>query len=246
MPYRSISLLEFAKHVCMDARDVHRMAEDGELPGHKVAGKWRFHRARVTEWLQQRIHTLDEAHLHALETSFGKDKRSQSTVADGVVTDLIGVDGIDVHLPARTRSSVLRELVRLCESTGLLYDSHSLLDELEQREAQRSTALPNGVAIPHARQPLPYATAEPLVCVGRVASGIAFGAPNHCLTRLFFLICCHDVQEHLQVLARLMRVLNEPTIAKLVSAESPAELLESLIAREREVEALTRCSRASS
>ena len=48
MPYRSMSLEEFAKHVCMDARDLRKMAEDGELPAHKVAGKWRFHRAHVT------------------------------------------------------------------------------------------------------------------------------------------------------------------------------------------------------
>ncbi len=58
MPYRSMSLEEFAKHVCMDARELRKMAVDGELPAHKVAGKWRFHRAHVTEWLQQRMPTL--------------------------------------------------------------------------------------------------------------------------------------------------------------------------------------------
>ena len=58
MPYRSMSLEEFAKHVGMDAREVRRLADRGKLPGHKVGGQWRFNRARVTEWLQQEMHTL--------------------------------------------------------------------------------------------------------------------------------------------------------------------------------------------
>ncbi|MCH8150540.1 MAG: PTS sugar transporter subunit IIA [Planctomycetes bacterium] len=235
MPYRSMSLEEFAKHVCMDARDLRKMAEDGELPAHKVAGKWRFHRAHVTEWLQQRMPTLAEDHLMALEKSLGSSGDRDAEEENAIVTGLIGVDGIDDHLPARTRDSVLRELVKLVERTDLLFDEGGLLEALEQREALCPTALPNGVAIPHPRQPMPYATAEPLICVGRVPSGIAYGAPNHSMTKLFFLICCHDDHEHLHVLARLMRILDDTIVQNLLDAESPVQLLETLIAKEEAV-----------
>ncbi len=235
MPYRSMSLEEFAKHVCMDARELRKMAEDGELPAHKVAGKWRFHRAHVTEWLQQRMPTLDEAHLMALEKSLGSSGDRRAAEENAIVTDLIGLDGVDDCLPARTRDSVLRELVKLVQRTGLLDDESSLLEALEQREALCPTALPHGVGIPHPRQPMPYATAEPLICVGRVPAGIAFGAPNHSLTKLFFLICCHDDREHLHVLARLMRILDDAIVQNLLAAESSSELLETLIVREEAV-----------
>lgn len=235
MPYRTFNLKEFAKHVCMDARDVERLADEGRIPGHKVGGKWRFHRGRVTEWLQQHIHTLDGDHLHALDESFGQKVNATSSIESRTLTDLIPCDGIDVQLPARTRVSVLRELVKLCEHTGLLYDARGLQDSLVEREALGSTALPNGVAIPHARQPLPYATAMPLVCVGRVGAGIAFGSINHCLTHLFFLICCHDDEQHLHVLARLMRILDQDTVDLLMAAESPDALRATLANRERHV-----------
>jgi PTS system nitrogen regulatory IIA component len=240
MPYRTMSLEEFAKHVGMDVRDVFRLAERGKLPGHKVAGQWRFNRAQVTEWLQQEMPTLDESRLIALERAMSEKPSEAVDDAGMMVTDVIGLDAIDIALPAKTKASVLRELVKLAERTGLLYDSGGLLQAVEERESLCSTALPNGVAIPHPRQPMPYASAEPLICVGRLSSGIAFGAPKGELTHLFFLICCHNDRYHLHVLARLMRMLDFETVELLLQADTREELLDILIAKEERVIAQTR------
>ena len=235
MPYQSMSLEEFAKHVAMDVRDVRRLADRGKLPGHRVGGQWRFNRARVTEWLQQEMHTLDEDRLIALEGSMSGATCEDVDDAGTVVTDLIGIDGIDVELAARTKPSVLRELVNLADRTGLLYDTAGLLEAVAQRESLCSTALPNGVAIPHPRQPMPYVSAEPLICVARLPGGIAFGARGQERTRLFFLICCHTDRYHLCVLARLMRILDDETINLLLRVETREELLQDLMAKEEQI-----------
>jgi len=214
MPYKSMSLEEFAKHVAMDVRDVRRLADRGKLPGHKVGG---------------------EERLIALEGSMSGATCEDVDDAGMVVTDLIGLDGVDVALAARTRPSVLRELVKLADRTGLLYDAEGLLEAVEQRESLCSTALPNGVAIPHPRQPMPYVSAEPLICAARLSGSIAFGARGQELTRLFFLICCHTDRYHLCVLARLMRILDDGTIDLLLQAETREKLLEILIAKEKQV-----------
>ena len=240
MPYRSMSLEEFAKHVAMDVREVRKLANRGKLPGHKVGGQWRFNKARVTEWLQQEMHALDEDRLIALERAMSRAASDAVDDAGMVVTDLIGLDGVDIALPAKTKPSVLRELVKLADRTGLLYDREGLLKAIEQRESLCSTALPNGVAIPHPRQPMPYVSAEPFICVARLSPGIAFGAPKRELTRIFFLICCHTDRYHLRVLARLMRILDDPTVALVLEAETREELLETLIAKEGRVVAQTR------
>ncbi len=240
MPYRSMSLEEFARHVGIDVRDVWRMADRGILPGQKIGGQWRFNRARVTEWLQQEMQTLDETRLIAVERAMSGSGKSGATGGSAdetemVVTDLIGLEGIDIALPARTRGSVLRELVNLAERTGLLYDAKGLLEAVEQRESLCSTALPIGVAIPHPRQPMPYVSAEPIICVARLPGGVVFGERSGELMRVFFLICCHTDHHHLHVLARLMRVLGGETVAQLLQAESREELLEVLIAKEAKV-----------
>jgi len=240
MPYRSMSIEEFAKHVGMDAREVLKLADRGKLPGHKLGGQWRFNRAQVTEWLQQEMHKLDKARLVALEDSMTGQLGGAVDEGRMVVTELIGLEGVDLALPAKTRDSVLRELVRLASRTGLLYDPDGLLEALVERESLGSTALPCGVAIPHPRQPMPYVSAEPLICVARLPSGVAFGGKNGQLTRLFFLICCHNDRHHLQVLARLMRLLDEETIEPLAQADSPETFLKLLIAQEDKVRAHSR------
>jgi len=237
MPYRSMSLEDFAKYTGMDAREVRRLADRGKLPGQKVGGQWRFNRARVTEWLQQEMHTLDEGKLSALERAMGAATEAGTAEGGMTVTSLIGLVGINVSLPAKTTASVLRELVKLAEGTGLLYDPAGLLVALEERESMCPTALPNGVAIPHPRQPMPYVSAEPMVCVGRVPRGIGFGSRSRELTRLFFLVCCHEDRHHLQVLARLVRVLHADTVESLMEAATSEELLQILIEKETQVAA---------
>lgn len=231
MPYRTMSLEEFADLVGLDPRQMQRAADRGELPGRKVGGKWRFNRLQVHGWLEGRMLTLDEDRLRALDRNIARSPDG----AQMPVTDLIGLESIDLNLHASTKASVLRELVDLADRTGLLYDRGELFEALRQREAQGSTALPHGLAIPHPQEPMPYATAEPLVCVARVSNAVAFGAPDGALTELFFLICSHESSGHLHVLARLMRMLDDDTIDALRAVDEAAGALELLIARERAV-----------
>ena len=232
MPYQNMTLADFSKHVGLDAREVRKLAERGKLPAQRIAGKWRFNRARVTEWLQQEMLTLniDESRLRAIEKAM-----SESGVRDvdqHLLTAMMSPEGINLQLPARTKSSVLLELVTLADCTGLLWDQPGLLAALQQRESLCTTALPNGIAIPHPRQPMPYASAEPMVCLARIGRGIGFGSPCGGLTDVFFLICCHDDRHHLHVLARLVRMLDDGFIETLRQWTDPEEALAALIERE--------------
>jgi len=229
MPYRSMSLEDFAEHVGMDVRQVRRLADRGSLPAQKVGGQWRFNRAEVTEWLQQEMPSFDERRLITLEQAMGGEASGMT------VTELIGLEGIDVALVANTRASVLRELVNLADRTGRLYDAKGLLQAVQERESMCSTALPHGVAIPHPRQPMPYVSSEPIICVARLTRGLGFGSPYRDLTQLFFLICCHDDRHHLRVLARLVRLLDEHTIHRIMAVEAPEDLLACLIEKESQV-----------
>lgn len=237
MAYQNMTLEDFARHVGLDARDVKKMADRGKLPAQKVAGKWRFNRAEVTEWLQQDMLSLDldESRLRDIEKAMSE--AGSLDVSEHQLTACMGVKGIDLELPAKTKSSVLLELCGLADRTGLLWDQAGLLTAIQQRETMCSTALPNGIAIPHPRQPMPYASAEPIVCFARLPRGIGFGSPYGGLTSLFFLICCHEDRQHLHVLARLMRILDDTMIGRLREVETSEEALAALIEREEIVAA---------
>lgn len=235
MPYQSMTLEEFARHVGMDAREVQKLADRGKLPGQKIAGRWRFNRARVTEWLQQEMldPNMNKRRLESIETAM--TEAGDEDVVRHMVTSLMTTEGIDLALPAKTKSSVLFELASLADRTGLLWDQPGLLTALQERESLCSTALPHGIAIPHPRQPMPYVSSEPFICCARLGRGIGFGGPRGDLTDLFFLICCHDDRQHLQVLARLVRMLGDGFVDRLHEIETSEAALAKLIEREEEV-----------
>lgn len=213
----------------MDARDVRRMADKGVLPGHQVGGEWRFNAAQMLDWLQREMHGLDRVHLTNLERAMSDGQ------VDAVFGERLAPEAVDLNLPARSRASVLRELVGLVERTGLVYDRPGLVAALEERESLCSTALPGGIAFPHPRRPLPYGTAEPLLGLARVRGGVPFGSPDGRLTDLFVLICCLDEKQHLQSLARLSLMFSSDLAQRLRELDSNLDALELVLLREREL-----------
>jgi len=227
MPFRNMTLAELAKHIGMDAREVRRLADRGTLPGQYIQGQWRFNSAQMLDWLQQELHFLDERDLQNLERAM------TDTPDELIVGDLLALDAIELALPAKSKASVLRELVRLAERTGLIYDSGGLVEALEAREAQQSTALAGGFAFPHARRPMEYASAEPLICIGRVPAGIPFNAPDGNLTDLFVLLISQDERDHLHILARLSMLFQTELPNEIRASLDAAEALQHVLEKEK-------------
>lgn len=107
-------------------------------------------------------------------------------------------------------------------------DSASMLAELEQRERDSSTAIADGIAIPHARPPGKGAVSASL---GRSLAGVDFdsmdGQPT---TLLLMLVSPAEAPElHVQWLAHVARVLGDrPTREQLLAATSPNEVLDAI------------------
>ncbi len=230
MPFRNLSLDDLARHIGMDAREVRRLADKGLLPGQMVGGEWRFNRAQLLDWLQTSMHTLGTQNLQNLE-------RAMADEPDALILgQRLAPQAVEMHLAARSRASALRALVELAQRTGLVFDDAALHAALVERENAGSTALPGGVALPHPRRPLPYATAEPLIAVGRVVGGLPFSAPDGRLTDIFVLICSHDDREHLRTLARLGLMFGATPLAdELRERDDNEAALLHILQREREL-----------
>ena len=222
---------QLAAYLHRDIREVGKLASRGHLPGHRVGGEWRFAKAEINHWLEKQLPSYTEKELTAVE------KVGRRT-ADGapLIPELLSEASVAVPLVATTKASVLRELVTLAEQSWQIFDVEAVRDAVRAREDIASTALPNGVAIPHPRRPLPQALGESVLAYGRTSSGIAFGAPMGGLTDIFFLVACRDDRTHLRVLARLSRLLLRPGfVDELRAAATPAETWELIVKEEREL-----------
>jgi PTS system nitrogen regulatory IIA component len=220
-----------ASFLSRDVREVGKLASRGLLPGRKVNGEWRFARAEIAHWLETRLHEYTEEELRALETAHAPE------TPEPLLANLLSEATTAVPLGAASRSSVLRELVKLAEGSWQVYDPQAVREAIEAREAMGSTALPSGVAIPHPHRPLPSnVLGDSLVCFGRTVRPVPFGGDKGRLCDLFFLVLASCERTHLRVMARLSRLmLRDEVIAQLRSTESPNEAYEILTAAEREL-----------
>src|SRR6516164_4704598 len=157
-----MDLEELADYLQRDKREVSKLANRGHLPGRKVAGEWRFARAEINHWIETQLPAYTEEQLQALET---RDERSENP--EPLVAGLLARASVAVPLPASTRASTFKELVRLAEQSWQVYDPEAILDAIRQREGMGSTALENGVALPHPRRPLPAALGDSVLAYGR-------------------------------------------------------------------------------
>jgi mannitol/fructose-specific phosphotransferase system IIA component (Ntr-type) len=154
---------------------------------------------------------------------------------DGMLSKLFSTPAMELALKAGDRESVFRDLIALVP--GLDDGARAgLLLSLLGRERLGSTGLGRGVALPHTRYAVPGVN-RPQIIFARHNHGIAYGALDGAPVKLFFLLVSPDVSQHLQILARLTRVLRDPhVLAELLVAATPQEILGAIQEAERRVQ----------
>lgn len=221
------TLSELARQLGRDSREILKLANRGRIPGRKVGQDWQFHTSEITEWLEREMHAYTDRELAVLENTHRSE--DEDVDAEIPVTSLLTLETVAVPLKARTRSSVLESLVELAGTTYQIWEPASVLKAVREREEMFTTAVENGIAFPHPRNPLPECLGEPIIAYGRTFKGIPFGAPKRQLTDIFFLILCRDSRTHLQVLARLGRILQLPGLIDNLREADEAESSYDLI-----------------
>lgn len=130
-------------------------------------------------------------------------------------------------LQARDRAAAFQEIVQHLTATTLLPSDQRepVLEFLEARERKLSTAIGNGLALPHASIPkLPTA----ITALAVSPAGIEAGAPDDQPVRLFYclLVPAEDYAQHLRTVAAVTRFFRTPGIfERLHAAPTPDALL---------------------
>ena len=230
MSHESLSIEELAARLGRDRREVEKMANRGGIPGRKVGGVWQFHPTEVRHWLEQEMRGYSETELAALE----EGQRPEGTSEETPILERLSLETVQVPLLGRTKRSVIESLIEVAGRTWQVWEPATVLKAVLEREEIFSTGFENGVAIPHPRNPLPEALGQSIVAFGRTLSGIPFGAPRRQLSDLFFLVLCRDSRSHLQVLARLGRMIQSPGfLDALRAAETGAAAYEVIATADR-------------
>ena len=139
------------------------------------------------------------------------------------LTDLIAPNAILPALKVNNKKQVIQELAaRAAELTG--QNERAILEILTQREKLGSTAVGNGVAIPHGKLPK---LGRLFGLFARLARPVDFEALDGQPVDLVFLLLAPESAgaDHLKALARVARMLRDPEVARRLRESQDADAL---------------------
>ncbi|MEI0697802.1 fructose-specific PTS transporter subunit EIIC [Brachyspira intermedia] len=146
-----------------------------------------------------------------------------------MLKDVITLDCINTDLKGTTKSEIIDEMVDILYNNGKLNDREEYKQEILKREAQSSTGMEEGIAIPHGKT---KAVKIPTVAIGISKKGVDYesldGEPSH----LFFMIAApeNSNDSHIELLSKITTLLLEDDIREaLLNAKSKEEVLDILI-----------------
>jgi fructose PTS system EIIBC or EIIC component len=152
------------------------------------------------------------------------------------ITELLKKETIALDLQASSKPAVIDELVSVLDQSGNLQDAEEFKKAILNREAQSTTGIGEGIAIPHAKT---TAVKSPAIAFGKSTAGVDYesldGAPAH----LFFMIAATEGanQTHLEALSRLSSMLMDENVRQsLVNASTKEEVLEIINLHDKEDE----------
>jgi len=144
------------------------------------------------------------------------------------ITDYLTEEDILEDIPGSTKEEILTNLVDILVAKGRLPSREPYLSSLLQREALGTTAVGEGIAVPHAR----VENLESLVmAMVRFKKGVGFGSLDNAPVHLLFLVLAPEesTETHLRALAKVVTVLkNRETREKLLQAPGPQEIYQIL------------------
>ncbi|KHL96377.1 PTS fructose transporter subunit IIC [Paenibacillus sp. IHB B 3415] len=153
------------------------------------------------------------------------------------ITDLMIQETMIMELQATTKEAAIDELIASLAASGRINDVKLFKEKILDREAQSSTGIGGGIAMPHAKT---KAVNEATVVFAKSSTGLDFASLDEAPAHLFFMIAAPDGagNMHLRTLAALSRLLIESEfIEQLMSAKTPAEVTRLFDAKQAEAEA---------
>jgi PTS system nitrogen regulatory IIA component len=206
-----LTVREAAKLLSVSESELYRWVDGGEIPFVSVNHQPLFNREELLEWATAR-HLPLSIELFAEE---GRMVPLAEALAHGGIHH--GVAGID-------RDAALRAVVDLLPIADDA-DRDMVLHVMLAREAQASTGVGRGIAIPHVRAPLVFAGQPAAVALCFLAHPVAFKAIDDQPVTTIFAMITPTIRRHLQLLSRLSLALHDKGFAEAIARKADRDTI---------------------
>ena len=149
------------------------------------------------------------------------------------IQDVLNKNVMLFDLQATDKEGVINEMVQSLVDNGVVTDFETFKAGIMNREAQTSTGLGDGIAMPHSKN---EAVKEATVLFAKSNKGVDYASLDGQPTDLFFMIAAPEGANdtHLAALAELSKYLMKPGFAdKLRQASTPEQVIAAFDAEEQ-------------
>jgi PTS system nitrogen regulatory IIA component len=207
-----LTVREAASYLRVDEATVRRWIARRALPVHRANERLYLNAIELWEW-------ATENGISVSRTLLEQAQRRPDQVPP--LSVLLSAGGIHHDVAGSDKPSVLREIVQRLPLPDEV-DRDFLVTTLEAREAMGSTAVGDGIAIPHVRNPILLHVAAPFVTLCLLRHSVEFGALDGQPVHALFTVISANVPGHLRILGQLGFALHDAELRRLLMQRGPA------------------------
>jgi PTS system nitrogen regulatory IIA component len=208
-----LSIRDLTRLLNVAESTVTRWIKQRGLPARQVGGQYRIHRAELLEWAT--------ANNIKVSLELFDQPEGEAEAVPGLA-EALEAGGIHYQLQDTNKSQALRALVQVLPLPDDV-DRELLLHLFLAREASASTAIGDGIAIPHVRNPIVLSVARPAITLAFLTQPVDFGALDGKPVHVLFSLISPTNRIHLQLLSRLSFALHDAAFRAAVVRHAPAE-----------------------
>ncbi|MCM8794547.1 MAG: PTS sugar transporter subunit IIA [Candidatus Omnitrophica bacterium] len=213
----------------VSANTIYRWIKEDGFPAYRLKERYRFNPVDILEW------AIAKKVPYRPELAHMPDRDAASVEFSNSLVQALEVGGVHYKVPNHSKASVIRAVVgRLPLPDDV--DREFALQMFLARENLGSTALGDGIAIPHPRNPLVFHVDHPLLTLCFLESPVDFDAIDRQPVHTVFALVCPTIKSHLILLSRLAFALKDAAFRRLITARGSRE---DLLTRLRHLESQT-------
>ncbi len=226
----NLSVKDAARLLSVSEKTIYRWIRQEIIPAYKVHEQYRFNRTELLEWATSRRRGVAAEAFAEPESA---------AVPLPTLSEALEAGGVFYRIEGTSRDRVLAEMVahlRLPEEV----DRDYLRQVLIAREELSSTAVGDGIALPHPRNPVLLHVTRPTVTLCFLETPVDFKALDGRPVDVLITLISPTLRSHLHLLSKLGFVLRHPRFRKVLD---PPGSREEILTALRRVEG-TLCAQA--
>ncbi len=205
------------KDICellqISEKTVYRWIKENKIPTYKINNQYRFNKSEINDWILKNKITVSDKIL---------DLRVTKTPVS--LNEMVNRGGIFYEIEGKDVSEIITNSINMMNIPSDT-TREAVLSSIFAREDLMPTAVGNGLAFPHSRNPILAEIENECISIMFLKNEIDYKAIDGICVHTLFIILSANPKRHLEILAKLSFLCQQPDFISLLKKRSSKDKL---------------------